>query len=183
MSQYCVQADLTDVVIMFAATGARISEVLGLRWADIDFTAKTVVIAGKVNRIPGGGMVRDDFTKSKKDRTLSLPDFAISMLMTRQIDATINIYDAVFPGQTGMLRDPSAVSKQWRKVRAALKLDWVTSHTFRRTVATIIDAQGLSARIGADQLGHAQVSMTQDKYMGRKVVHPEVADVLDGIIR
>lgn len=170
ISQYCVQADLTDVVIMFAATGARISEVLGIRWADIDLTAKTVTIAGKVNRIPGGGMIRDDFTKTKSDRTLPLPDFAINMLMARRVAAVSNIYDAVFPGQTGMLRDPSAVSKQWRRIRTKLKLDWVTSHTFRKTVATLIDAQGLSARIGADQLGHAQISMTQDKYMGRKVI-------------
>jgi integrase len=94
-----------------------------------------------------------------------------------------NIYDVIFPSTTGVLRDPSAVSKQWRRVRTKLKLDWVTSHTFRKTLATLLDDQGLSARIGADQLGHAQISMTQDKYMGRKVVHTEVADVLDGIIR
>ncbi|WP_269045050.1 hypothetical protein [Paenarthrobacter sp. Z7-10] len=34
----------------------------------------------------------------------------------------------------------------------------------------------------ADQLGHAQISMTQDVYMGRKVVHSEVDDVLDRVI-
>jgi integrase len=183
ISEYCAGADLTDVVIMFAATGARISEVLGIRWADIDLTAKTVTISGKVNRVPGGGMIRDDFTKTKTDRTLPLPDFAINMLMARQVAAVSNIYDAVFPGQTGMLRDPSALSKQWRRVRTELKLDWVTSHTFRKTLATLIDAQGLSARISADQLGHAQISMTQDKYMGRNMVHQEVADVLDRIVR
>lgn len=144
ISQYCTQADLTDVVIMFAATGARISEVLGIRWADTDLTAKTVTITGKVNRMPGGGMIRESFTKTKSGaRTLPLPDFAINMLMSRQVAAASNIYDAVFPGQTGMLRDPSAVSKQWRRVRTKLKLDWVTSHTFRKTVATLIDAQGL----------------------------------------
>lgn len=184
ISQYCTQADLTDVVIMFAATGARISEVLGIRWADIDLTAKTVTITGKVNRVPGGGMIRDSFTKTRSGaRTLPLPDFAINMLMARQMDAVSNIYDAVFPGKTGMLRDPSAVSKQWRRVRTKLKLEWVTSHTFRKTVATLIDAQGLSARVGADQLGHAQVSMTQDVYMGRKVIHTEVADALDRVVQ
>lgn len=184
ISEYCAGADLTDVVIMFAATGARISEVLGIRWTDIDLTAKTVAITGKVNRVPGGGMIRESFTKTKSGaRTLPLPEFAITMLMARQVAAVGNIYDAVFPGQTGMLRDPSAVSKQWRRVRTKLKLGWVTSHTFRKTVATLIDAQGLSARIGADQLGHAQISMTQDVYMGRKAVHTEVADVLDRIVR
>jgi hypothetical protein len=40
----------------------------------------------------------------------------------------------------------------------------VTTHSFRKTVATLIDDEGLSARIGADHLGHSKVSMTQDRY-------------------
>jgi integrase len=59
----------------------------------------------------------------------------------------------------------------------------MTSHTFRKTMATLLDAQGLSARVGADQLGHAQISMTQDVYMDRKAVHTDVAEVLDKVIR
>lgn len=98
------------------------------RWPDIGLTAKTVAISGKVNRVPGGGMARDDFTKTKADRILSLPDFAINMLMAREVAAVSHIYDAVLPGQTGMLRNPSAVSRQRPRVRTKLKLDWVTSH-------------------------------------------------------
>ena len=41
----------------------------------------------------------------------------------------------------------------------------MTTHSFRKTVATLIDEEGLSARVGADQLGHSKVSMTQDRYM------------------
>ncbi|NVM97672.1 tyrosine recombinase XerC [Arthrobacter sp. SDTb3-6] len=183
LAQYCTAADLTDVVTMFAATGARISEVLGVRWSDIDFTAKTVNISGKVNRLPTAGMVRESFTKTKAGlRVLPLPDFAIAMLMARQLEADGNIHDVVFPSTSGNLRDPSGVSKQWRKVRTALGMGWVTSHTFRKTLATLLDGQGLSARIGADQLGHAQISMTQDVYMGRGTVHTEVAEALDRMI-
>jgi integrase len=61
-------------------------------------------------------------------------------------------------------------------------MDWMTAHTFRKTVATVLDGEGLSARVGADQLGHAQVSMTQDVYMGRGEVHTEVAAALDKLI-
>jgi hypothetical protein len=39
--------------------------------------------------------------------------------------------------------------------------------SFRKTVATLIDDEGLSARIGADHLGHTHVSMPQDRYMAR----------------
>jgi integrase len=49
-------------------------------------------------------------------------------------------------------------------------------------MATLIDESGLSARVGADQLGHAKVSMTQDRYMARGRVHPEVAHLLDRAI-
>jgi integrase len=55
----------------------------------------------------------------------------------------------------------------------------VTTHSFRRTVATLIDEEGLSAPIGADHLGHSNVSMTQDRYMARGRVHAEVAGLLD----
>ena len=49
-------------------------------------------------------------------------------------------------------------------------------------MATLIDDGGLSARIGADHLGHSRISMTQDKYMARGRVHTVVADMLDRII-
>jgi integrase len=55
----------------------------------------------------------------------------------------------------------------------------VTTHSFRKTIATLIDDAGLSARIGADHLGHAKVSMTQDRYMSRGRVHPQVAELLE----
>jgi integrase len=58
----------------------------------------------------------------------------------------------------------------------------VTSHSFRKTVATLIDEEGLSARIGADHLGHSRISMTQDGYMARGRVHATVADMLDRAI-
>jgi integrase len=53
------------------------------------------------------------------------------------------------------------------------------SDSFRKTVATLIDDSGLSARVGADQLGHARPSMTQDVYTSRRQVHTEVAAAPD----
>ena len=56
---------------------------------------------------------------------------------------------------------------------------WVTSHTFRKTAATRLDEAGLTPRQVADQLGHANPSMTLDVYFGRQVVSAEAARVLD----
>jgi len=54
-------------------------------------------------------------------------------------------------------------------------------YTYRKTVATMLDRQGLSARNIADQLGHARISMTQDVYMCRPTVDQAAAAVLEGI--
>ncbi len=162
---------------MFAATGCRISEVLGLRWSDVDLTAKTVVISGKVIRAKGRGLIREGTTKTEAGRrVLPLPAFAIATLMGRQVAAEANPYDVVFPSQVGTLRDPDNCSKQWRRVRDALGFDWVTTHTFRKTLATIIDSEGMSARIGANQLGHRHVSRTPST--GRSAHRPALIKAL-----
>jgi integrase len=88
----------------------------------------------------------------------------------------------IFPSTAGTWRDPNNFGKQWRTVREDLGAPEITRHIFRKTVATLIDDAGLSARVGADQLGHTKVSMTQDNYMARNRVHTEVAELLDRAI-
>jgi hypothetical protein len=48
-----------------------------------------------------------------------------------------------------------------------------------QSVDEFSDGAGLLARIGADHLGHAKVSMTQDRYMSRGRAHNRAADLLD----
>jgi hypothetical protein len=47
---------------------------------------------------------------------------------------------------------------------------FATSHSFRKTTATILDAAGVSPCIAADRFGHSWVSMTQDVNFGRRQV-------------
>jgi integrase len=47
------------------------------------------------------------------------------------------------------------------------------------TVATLMDHAGLSSRAAADQLGHANTSMTTDVYFGRKIAATGAATVLE----
>ena len=54
------------------------------------------------------------------------------------------------------------------QVREGSDFDWVKTHTYRKTVATLLDESGASARMIADQMGHSRVSMTQDVYLGRR---------------
>ena len=54
-------------------------------------------------------------------------------------------------------------------MREGTRFDRFVSHDARRTVATLLDGQGLSARDVADLLGHSRTSMTQDFCRGRRL--------------
>ena len=58
----------------------------------------------------------------------------------------------------------------------------MTTHSFRKSLATLIDDEWLSARIGADHhLGHTNVRRRKTS-MSRGRVHTQVADLLDRTI-
>jgi integrase len=182
-NDYCQRNDLVDPITLFIATGTRRSELLGELWTDFNEQAGTIAVTGKIVRVKGEGLVRIDDTKSDAGkRILPLPRFAIDMLRERRNRPFVGTQAVIFPSSTGTLRDPNNFGKQWRMVRDQLGVPGVTTHSFRKTVATLIDDEGLSARVGADHLGHSKVSMTQDRYMSRGRVHTVVAELLDRTI-
>lgn len=85
----------------------------------------------------------------------------------------------VFPDSLGGRRDPSNTLRALRAARGSEEFAWVTSHAFRKTAATVLDGAGLTAREIADQLGHAHVSMTQNRYLGRRAVSSSAAEALE----
>jgi integrase len=89
----------------------------------------------------------------------------------------------VFPHSQGAgFRDPHNTLRTIREARGT-EWGWLTSHVFRKTAATALDDAGLSARIAADQLGHARPSLTQDVYFAWKRGHPRAAEILEGLLK
>ena len=87
----------------------------------------------------------------------------------------------MFPDRHGGYRDRNNIEADYRRVREGTGFEWVVPHVYRKTVATMLDQGGLSARMIADQLGHSRISMTQDVYMGRRAVSPELAEALESL--
>jgi integrase len=144
-----------DLIAFLAGTGARIDEARRVRWQDINLERGRVYLRG---------------TKSEtSDRWLNLPDWLVEQLATRAADEGAEGYVFAAPAQ----RDPECVWDQSNSagaVRAALDscgLNWAVPHTFRRTVATLLDQANLPIARIADQLGHSDVSMTARVYLGR----------------
>jgi integrase len=172
-----VRRDLPDLCEWMLATGVRIGEALAVTWEEVDLAAGTVRIDYTLIRVKGVGLIRKSTKNRAGERTLVPPAFAVSMLRRRKLAS--GGQGPVFPDSEKGWRDPSNTSRDLRNARGSEEFAWVTSHVFRKTPATELDKAGLTARQIADQLGHAKVSMTQDRYLGRRAVDRAAADALD----
>ena len=173
--------DLADVVDLMLATGVRIGEVLAVRWEDVDLGAEhpAVTICGTIVFLKGQGFFRQEWTKSDAGyRTVVLPRFAVGMLMTRKINAVDNLNDAVFASRRGTWLSPPNVRRQWRQARAETGLEWVTPHTFRKTVATLIDKEADTDHAAA-QLGHGSKEITKKHYIVKPALAPDSSHILE----
>lgn len=96
--------DLGDIGDILIATGARIGEVLALRWNDIDLENRTLTIKATIVRSPGQGAVIQERPKTDSStRRLKLPSFALDVLTRRRLDAYCEL---VFPASGGAVRWP-----------------------------------------------------------------------------
>lgn len=166
---------------MMLATSLRIGECSAIHWPDVDLHAGTVSVRGKVVRLKGQGLsVFDNESSKLTHRLLRLPSWAIEMLKRRRV--RMGGEGPVFPAPVnGKLRDPSNTQADLRDAFAFAGLSGLSSHIFRKTVATLMDIDGRTARAVSDQLGHSQTAMAQNRYMGRQITDTGAADVLEGL--
>ena len=68
--------------------------------------------------------------------------------------------------------------RQWRQARADTDLTWVAPHTFRKTVATLIDKEA-NTKTAAVRLGHASEQVTDTYSIAKPVLAPDVSDILE----
>ncbi|MBD1541045.1 site-specific integrase [Arthrobacter sp. IA7] len=178
--------DLLDVVDIMLATGARIGEALALRWKDIDLKAErpTLTVTGTVIYVPGEGMTIQEHPKSTNSRQrYYLPAFAVEMLLRRQVQQVMaNPWDVVFPSATGTLRDPGNFRKQWRSARDDIGFQWVTPHTFRKSVGTLLaKSEGMAS--ASAQLGHSSEQITSRHYVQKTHEAPDMTALLQAFGR
>lgn len=173
---------LPEILAVLAGTGCRFGEVLALRWQDVDLAKGTATLCGTVVRPGRGAPVRQDHRKGgAPELVVALPRFVLDALrsLPRGVGAA-----PVFPNRGGGWLNEHNV-RDW--LRCALsaagdgKFSWVTPHTFRRTVATVVRYEhGVD---GAQlQLGHASNAVTQRHYVERRTAAPDHSTAIQAFV-
>ena len=147
---------VADLIAFLAGTGVRISEARMLRWEDVNLKAGTVLVRG---------------TKTaSSERLLNVPQWLRKRLKARGKAYGKKGYVFASPGLVkgqDVPMDSSNLASAVRRVLDKAGLDWATSHSFRRTVATLLHESGAPLVRISDQLGHANPTMTANVYLGR----------------
>ncbi|MEE1622137.1 site-specific integrase [Zafaria sp. J156] len=160
-----IEQDTVELFDFMLASGWRVGEACALDASSIDFGAGTAEVVATNVRIKGRGIVRQPVPKTEAAwRVTPLPEPTMDLLRIRH-ERLREYTTLLFPTVLMRLRDPSNTQRELRDIRDSIGYPDLSTHTFRKTAATMLDRAGMSAAEVAAFLGHAKPSMTQDVYM------------------
>jgi integrase len=148
------------IVLTAAMTGLRQSELLGLRWRDVDWTAQRIRVRNAWVRGEHSGEGKSDLSTR---RSVPMAD-----RLARELDrwSRRTLYgaddDLVFAHpQSGRPLDRSNLSRRFKAACAEAGVRPVRFHDLRHTFATRLAASGQPMRTIQEFLGHADSTTTQ----------------------
>ena len=133
------------VIRLLLLTGARVGEILSLRWSDVD-------LAGGALRLPDSKTGR---------KTILLPELAVEILKAWPRFAGSPF---VFPGEGHGVRKGQhrvSLTDPWAWVRCRARLADVRLHDLRHSFASVAVSDGQTLPVIGALLGHTQAATTQ----------------------
>jgi integrase len=148
--------------------GLRLGELLGLQWDDIDWERKTITVCRQIQEVRGKKQIRDT-TKTVSMRVLPLTP-RLEQRLRQSLHPTTSPF--LFPTDISTPQAPTTFWKHFAgsdytdpsgrtktitcmRKRAGLP-EYVTPHTFRHTVATLLLDLGIEGEIRDKILGHGR---------------------------
>jgi len=153
------------MVFLDAFTGLRVSELLALKWGDIDFDKLEL----RVSRAIVYGVVGKCKSKASKKTVPLDPTLAGALSQWRMTTAYNGMEDWVFASEATKGKKPLTPDNLRRRhlQPAALRAGVsgrIGFHTFRRTLASLFIANGEDIKIVQESLRHANSRITLDLY-------------------
>ena len=169
----CKETPYYVLFFTLAYTGLRRSELLGLRWEDVDLQKSTLSVVRSLHQLRGGKYIFSEPKTKRSRRQIALsPSLAIVLwehwlkqeharkLLGKPLEST----DLVFSHPDGRPIRPDSVTRAFPEIAKSVGLRNVRLHDLRHAHATILLQQGVNPKIVQERLGHSSVSTTLDIY-------------------
>ncbi|WP_329615154.1 site-specific integrase [Streptomyces brevispora] len=162
--------------ILVLVLGLRRSEVLGLRWQDIDFDQRQFTPLKQVQRVKGLGLVLKDLKTESSHAVLPLPEFCARALEERRELQELERrivgdgwsqapgQDLIFSSERGGPIDPVGFSRSFNALVKRAGARRITVRLARHTCGTLLAFLKVHPKVAQAILRHSQISMTMDVY-------------------
>jgi len=157
---------------VMAMTGMRRSEVVGLRWQDVDFSHHRLTVKQAATVVDGEEMI--DTPKSRRSRRVIDLDADTTSLLQRHRTRQRELYlrlgvsasasDRVFTNELGDPIRPDSVGQAFARLVASTGVPRIRLHDLRHTHASHLLLAGINVKVVSERLGHASASFTLDTY-------------------
>jgi integrase len=154
-------------------TGMRRSELLGLRWCDLDLLLCKVSVSRSLHVIKGGQVIIRQPKTAKGKRMIDLSPLAASVLRDHQEKQALDRAmagvplkddDYVFCNLEGNPLLPNTVTHAWIKLVQRIDIKPIRLHDARHSHASLLLKQGVHPKVVQERLGHASIQVTLDIY-------------------
>jgi integrase len=146
-----------ELVRVAAYAGLRRGELVALRWRDVDFVGRKIVVRRSLS-----GDIELRSTKSRRAREVPLPDQAAAALdrLSRRDEFT-GPDDYVFANRLGRRLDPSALRRRFERARHAAGLEPLRFHDLRHTYGSLLVSGGVDLASVKAAMGHSRITTTE----------------------
>lgn len=158
---------------------------LAIRKGDVDVTVSpaTVRICGTIMSPAGKPTYRQHQPKTAKStRVVSVPSFTAEVLRERLVAvAEEGSEHLIFFSRNHTPLTTNNVRRRLRNILSDAVISGMTPHSFRRTVATVLD-RASGADLAAEMLGHTSSKITKLHYIEPdENVNPVTAEILESL--
>lgn len=163
------------VFIVDLFSGLRQSEIIGLRWSDVDLETGLLTIRHQIQKsYSDSGYVFLDETKNGKQRIVAIAPSIVRVLKAQRVQqmewklaagpAWSNPLDLVFTDERGEHLKHRTIINHFKKIVASIGLENTRFHDLRHSYAVNALQAGDSVKAVQEQLGHYSSAFTMDVY-------------------
>lgn len=152
-------------------TGMRQSELLGLKWKDIDWAACVIHVRRQTQRIRGKGISFSEPKTRSGNRLIQFGSETLRKLSAQRkrqdIERQVKGWqenDLINPSVIGTPLDQRNLLREFKDLLKAAGLPEIRFHDLRHTAATLMLLNGIPLLVVSRRLGHAKPSITLDIY-------------------
>jgi len=162
------------VFVLAITTGLRLGELVGLKWDDINFKEKYIIISEARYYTPENGTFTAPPKSDTSNRKISIPEYTIELLkiykaeqeqVADDLDDKWIESEFILTQWNGLGMHPITPSHWWGKFINKHNLRKITFHQLRHTNATILMDLGLNLKAISKRLGHANTEITSKTYV------------------